>query len=81
LSLGQIDCTYFFHIGPLDYNRFDSFWNSSIDIRNILNYSIPWDIDYIQSGTTPLTIIKIVRVNTHQISLYYSNHHLKHRVE
>jgi hypothetical protein len=25
LSLGQIDCTYFFHIGPLDYNRFDSF--------------------------------------------------------
>jgi len=62
-------CTWIFNIGPLDFNRFDGFLNSSIDFKNIPNYSIPWDNDHTQACTTPITKIETPRVNTDQISI------------
>jgi len=38
--------TCFFDIGLLDYNHIDGFLTCSIDIKDIINYVIPWDIDY-----------------------------------
>ena len=80
-SFKPIYCAYFFHICPLDSQCFDSFLNCSIDLKNIVNYLIPWDIDYTQASTTPITKIKTPRVNTHQIWIYRCNDHFKHRVE
>ena len=68
-SFKLIYWTCFFHVGPQDFNCFDGFLNCSIDFNNILNYLIPWYIDYTQACTTPITKIKTPRVNTHQISI------------
>jgi len=80
-SFRLIQCTCFFEVGPLDFNHFDSFLNCSIDIKNIPNYSIPWDIDYTQACTTTITKIETPRVNAHQISINCSNDYFKHRIE
>jgi len=64
-----IHCTGLFHVGPLDLNHFDGSLNCSIDFTYILNYLIPWDIDYTEACTTPITQIQTPRVNTHQISI------------
>jgi len=63
-SFKVIYCPCFFQVGHQDFNRFDSFSNCSIDFKNILNYLIPWDIDYTQACTTPNTKIMTQRGNT-----------------
>jgi len=73
--------TCFFHVGHLDSSCFDGLLNCSIDSKNILNYLIPWDIDYTQASTTPITKSKTARVNTLQISIDHCNNYFKHQVE
>jgi len=80
-SSEAIYCTGFCHVGPRDFNCFDGFLNCYIDFKNILNYSIRWDIDYTQACTTPIRKIKTSRVNTHQVSIYCCNDYFKRRVE
>jgi len=63
-SLKLIYCIFFFHIGHLDFNRFDGYLNCSIDFKNILNHLIPWVIDYTEAGTTPIAKIGTPRGNT-----------------
>jgi len=79
-SFQLICCTDLFHVCPLGVNRFDSFLNCSIDNNSILNYLIPWDIDYTQMCTSPITKIKTPWVTTDLISIYRCNDWLKHRV-
>jgi len=54
-SFNVIHCTCFFHVGPLDFNCVTGFLNCFNDFKNILNCLIPWDIDYTQACTTPMT--------------------------
>ena len=65
-------------MGPLDFNCIDDFLKCFIDFKNILNYWIPWDIDYTQSYTTTITKIKTPRVNNHQMWIYCLNNYFKH---
>jgi hypothetical protein len=44
--------------GPLDLNCFNSFLNCFVDLKNILNNLIPWDLTYIQGCTTPVTTLR-----------------------
>jgi hypothetical protein len=79
-SFKIVYCTCLFHLGPLDFNLFDSFLNCSIDFNNILKYSIPGDIDYTQAWTAPIIKSMISRVNTYQMTINYCNDYFKHHV-
>jgi len=80
-SFQLIYCTSFFHVCPLDFNCFNGFLNCSVHFKSILNYSIPWDIDYTQACTTPITKIMTPRVITHQMSIHRCNDYFMHWVE
>jgi len=54
----SVNLLHWFHIGPLDFDLFDSVLNCFIDFKDILNYLIPWDIDYTQACTTPITKLR-----------------------
>jgi len=68
-NIKLIHCTCFFDISPLDFNTFDSFFNCSIDFKNIVTYLVPWDYNNAQACTTPITKIKTLRVNTSDINI------------
>jgi hypothetical protein len=77
----SISCSCFFHVCPLDFNHFDSFFNYSFDFKNILHSLIPWDIDYTHGCQTPIEKIKTLRLNTVQICICHGNNCIKHQVE
>jgi len=68
-SFKLIYCTCFFLIGSLHFNQLNSFLNCSMDFRNILNYLIPWDINYTQACTTPITKIQSKHSSDYYMSL------------
>jgi hypothetical protein len=46
-------------------SKFQSFRQFfELDFKNILNYLIPWHVNYTQACTTPIPQIKTLRVNT-----------------
>jgi len=47
----------FFYVGPLDMNDFDGFLNFFIDLQNIVNCVISWNINYTQACTTRITVL------------------------
>jgi hypothetical protein len=61
--------SWIIEVNSADFDCFDSFLNFSIDFTNILNYLIPWDIDYTQACTTPRTKIQSKHSSDHTISL------------
>jgi len=67
---------HLFCVGPLDFNHLDSFLNCSIHFKNILNYWIPWDIDYTQACTAPITKIQSKYFSDFKISLLWLLHAL-----
>jgi len=69
------------NVGSIDYNHVNGFLKCSNDFKNILNYLIPWHIDYTQACIIPITMIMISGVNTYQIAKYCSNNYFKHWIE
>jgi len=46
---------HLFQLSPLDNNWVNSFMNCCFHIKTILNYLLPWDIEYTQACRTPIT--------------------------
>jgi len=66
--INWIYCTCFLHVGPVDYNRFDSLLNCCTDLKDIIMCLIPWDNHYTQACPTPVTTIR----NEHSSEFYIS---------